>query len=370
MKHFTILILAFFAFVQMTEGQVTKRVLVEKFTSSGCGNCPDGTAKLINIAEGNPNIIWISHHAGWISDPMVFPAIDSIANAFTDGAPKATIDRIKYSNQSVVAVNRNNWSTNINSQLTQIADVDVAANGTFNPSTRNVSLTVDATFQSAVTANGEYRINVFVVEDSVIGSTSNYNQSNYFNNTAGHYYQGAGNPILNYPHRYVSRSMPSTAWGNGGIIPNTPVIGTTYSRTYDINIPANYDESKLHFVVFVTDYNSAVTEREVLNAFDITTSELQIITSTENLNTVFNEISIAPNPVDNQARLTIESEESNELILTLYDGLGRQVNSNINWSIEAGINQTNISLEGLPKGLYYLQITDGTAINTQRIVKN
>jgi len=50
MKHFTILALAFFTFVQVTQGQVTKQVLVEKFTSAGCGNCPDGTAKLINIA--------------------------------------------------------------------------------------------------------------------------------------------------------------------------------------------------------------------------------------------------------------------------------------------------------------------------------
>lgn len=369
MKQFTVLVLVFFTLIQFTEGQITKRVLVEKFTSAGCGNCPDGTAKLINIAEGNPNIIWVSHHAGFIADPMFFPEIDTIANAFTNGAPKANIDRIKYSNESVVATGRNDWATNINSQLAQVAIVDISASGTFNPNTRDVSLTVDATFQSAVTANGEYRINVFVVEDSVVGSTSNYNQSNYFNSTAGHYYQGAGNPILNYPHRYVTRSVPSTAWGNGGIIPNSPMVGTTYSRTYNINIPSSYDENKLHFVVFVTDYSATVTQRNVLNAFDLAQDALQIITSTENLNTVFNEISIAPNPVENQTRLTIESEASNELILTLYDGLGRQVHPNINWNIEAGTNQTNISLEGLPKGLYYLQITDGTAINTQRILK-
>jgi len=254
--------------------------------------------------------------------------------------------------------------------LTQIADVDVLASGTFDANTRNVSLTVDATFQSAVTASGEYRINVFVVEDSVVGTTSSYNQSNYFNNTAGHYYQGAGNPIQNYPHRYVTRSIPSTAWGNGGIIPNSPVIGTTYSRTYNVNLPSSYDESKVYFVVFVTDYNSNVIERSVVNAFDIKVSELSIITSTNNLNTVFNEIRIAPNPVQNQATLTIESEKTSDLTLTLYDALGRQVKSNINWTIEAGSNNTNINLDDLSKGLYYLQITDGESINTQRILKN
>ena len=370
MKHFTILALAFFTLIQVTQGQVTKRVLVEKFTSSGCGNCPDGTAKLIGIAEGDPNVIWISHHAGWISDPMIFPAIDSIANTFTDGAPKATIDRVKYSNESVVATGRNNWAANVSSQLTQTADVDVSASGTFDPNTRNVSLKVDAAFETAITANGEYRINVFVVEDSVIGTTSAYNQSNYFNSTSGHYYQGAGNPMMNYPHRYVSRSAPSSAWGNGGIIPNSPVIGTTYSRTYNFNVPANYDETKLHFVVFVTDYDSNVNQRSVLNAFDIRTNELSVVTSTNNLSATFNEIKVAPNPVENQATLTIESEESNQLTLTLYDALGRQVKSNINWLIESGSNNTNINLDDLSKGLYYLQISDGISINTQRIIKN
>lgn len=370
MKHFTILALAFFTLIQVTQGQVTKRVLVEKFTSSKCGNCPDGTARLINLAEGNQNIIWVSHHAGFITDPMLFPEIDTIASDFTNGAPKANIDRIKYATESKVAVNRNNWDNYVNTQLAEIADVDVSASGTFNSATRNVSLKVDAMFPIAVTANGEYRINVFVVEDSLIGTSSNYNQSNYFNNTTGHYYEGAGNPITNYPHRYVTRSVPSTAWGNGGIIPNSPVAGMTYSRTYNLNIPMNYDESKLHFVVFVTDYSSNVVQRSVLNAFDITTGELSMVTSTNNLNTVFNEISITPNPVENQARLTIESEESNQLTLTLYDALGRQVRSNINWSIESGSNNTNINLEGLSKGLYYLQITDGESINTQRILKN
>ena len=370
MKHFTILALALFTFLQIAEAQVTKRVLVEKFTSASCGNCPDGTARLIDIAEGNPNIIWVSHHAGFITDPMLFPEIDSIANAFTNGAPKANIDRIKYSNESVVATNRNNWDTNINSQLAQIADVDVSANGTFNSDNRNVSLTVDATFPMAVTANGEYRINVFIVEDNLVGTTSSYNQSNYFNNTAGHYYQGAGNPIQSYAHRYVTRSVPSTAWGNGGIIPNSPTAGTTYSGTYNFNIPTDYNKSNLHFVVFITDYSSDVAQRTVLNAFDIKADDLSIVTSTDNLNTVFNEISIAPNPVENQARLTIESEKSSDLTLTLYDALGRQVKSNIVWSIEAGNNQTSINLEDLSKGLYYLQIIDGESINTQRIVKN
>jgi hypothetical protein len=367
MKHFIAVTFVLFTLVQIGQAQVTKRVLVEKFTSAGCGNCPDGTARLINLTAGNPNIIWVSHHSGFITDPMLFPEIDSIAD-LTDGAPKAAIDRIKYPNETTVAASRNNWQTYINNQLTQTASVDVSANGTFDANTRNVSLTVNAMFPTAMTATGEYRINVFVVEDSVIGTTSAYHQSNYFNNTAGHYYQGAGNPILNYPHRHVTRAVPSTAWGNSGIIPNSPTPGTTYSATYNFNIPTNYVKSRVHFVVFVTDYSANIQQRNVLNSFDLNANELTIITSTENLNTVFNKISVAPNPVQNQATITIESEESNELALTVFDALGRPVKTNIHWSIHTGTNQMTINVDDLDSGLYYIQLTDGKAINTQRII--
>lgn len=369
MRRFSLFLFLFCLFTATTQAQVTKRVLVEKFTSSNCGNCPDGTARLLNIAEGNPDIIWVSHHAGWINDPMGFPGIDSIANDFTDAAPKAAFDRVRFSGESSVAANRPNWQNHANTQLAIAADVDVSASGIYNPSTKMANITVDANFVNSVTANGEYRFNVFVVEDSLIGSTNAYHQSNYFNNTMGHYYQGAGNPIQNYPHRYVTRAIPSTAWGNGGVIPNTPMMNTTYSMDYAFQVPNNYNEATLRFVVFITDYSSNVNNREVLNAFELKLSELQIASSTNNLSTVFNQIQVAPNPVENSTILTIDSDETQDLTLTVFDAMGRKVLADEQWIIQSGQNQKALNLESLTTGLYFLQISNGTMINTQRIFK-
>ena len=126
MRRISLFILLFSLFAATTQAQVTKRVLVEKFTSAGCGNCPDGTARLINIADGNPDIIWVSHHAGFITDPMLFPEIDSIADDLTVGAPKAAFDRVKFANESTVAANRPNWQSHANTQLAVAADVAVS----------------------------------------------------------------------------------------------------------------------------------------------------------------------------------------------------------------------------------------------------
>ncbi len=369
MRRFSLFLFLCCLFTVATQAQVTKRVLVEKFTAASCGNCPDGTARLLNIAEGDPNVIWVSHHAGWLTDPMLFPEIDTIADAFTDAAPKAAFDRVRFSGESAVAANRPNWQNHVNTQLALAADVDIMASGLYNSTTKMANLTVDATFINSVTANGEYRFNVFVVEDSLIGSTNAYNQSNYFNNTMGHYYQGAGNPIQNYPHRYVTRAVPSTAWGNGGVIPNTPMMNTTYSMDYAFQVPNDYNEATLRFVVFITDYSSDVNNREVLNAFELKLSELQVVTATNNLSTVFNQIQVAPNPVENTTVLTIDSDEAQDLILTVFDAMGRKVLADEQWTIQSGQHQKALNLEALNTGLYFLQISNGTMINTQRILK-
>lgn len=371
MKYFTALFFLFFSFIPIINGQqVTKRVLVEKFTSAGCGVCTDGAAKLIDITENNPNVIWVSHHAGFIVDPMFFLEIDTIASAFTDGAPKASIDRIKFPVETYIATPRHKWNDYINTQLAQTADVDLSVSGIFDTTTRDIKLTVNTTFINAITATGEYRINVFVVEDSLINTGDLYKQSNYSNETSGHYYEGAGNPIYSYAHRYVTRSILSTAWGNGGIIPNSPIVDTTYSVSYNLNISTNYNTNRLRFVAFVTDYNEDVGQREVLNAFELMFDKLSIVSSNQELDPIFNKVRIAPNPVNNQTTLTIESEKQNDLVLILYDAVGKQIKLGTNWSITSGLNEIDLDLTALAQGIYFLQITDGKAINTQRIIKN
>ncbi len=368
MKNLFLLSTFLFTFFQVSMAQIPKKALVEKYTSAGCGNCPDGTARLLDITANNSNIIWVSHHAGWINDALGNPTLDTIASAFTSGAPKATIDRVKFSNESEVAANRPNWSSHISTQLAAVAEVDVQVTGNFNPSTNLIEVQVSATFDQAVTANGEYRVNVFVVEDSVVGSGSGFDQANYFNNTSGHYYQSAGNPILNYPHRHVVRDVPSAAWGTPSVIPNSPTVNTTYTANYIYNLPNGYDAAKVRFVAFVTDHSASANQREVLNANQTNLMDFNMTTNTIETPTFVSDFKIQPNPAYAFTNLAIESNDNQEVSIVVTNITGQEVFSNNSQLLNIGQNIIPIDTQRFTSGVYFVSIRKGNNIATQRLV--
>ena len=315
MKQHIYLLTFLFLFItlQTSDAQTTKRVLIEKFTSSNCGNCPDGIAMLYNLTASHPDAIWVSIHAGWINDPMRFPTIDTIANDFTSGAPKANFDRIKFQNESEVATNRSNWSNHLTQQETTTSEVDVQISGINNGTSADV--TVTANFLTTPTS-GDFRINLYVIEDSLVGSGSNWNQANYFNSTMGHFYQGAGNPIANYPHRNVVRAIPSHAWGTAGVIPNAPMTNMNYSKTYTVDL-SNYTPEKVRFVAFVSYYNADPNQRSVLNANKVTLSNL--VTSTKPKTTLPVTLQLTPNPATDIVNININTEQPIDGQLSIYN---------------------------------------------------
>jgi hypothetical protein len=369
MKKLILPIVFVFALFQITEAQVPKKVLVEKFTSAGCGNCPDGTARLINITANNPDIIWVSLHAGWINDAFGDATQDSIAAAFTDSAPKANMNRVKFNNEITVATVRNNWNTHITNELAMTSNVDVQVSGNYNPTTRLVEIQVTSTFQNAITANGTYRVNLYVVEDSVVGSGSGYDQSNYFNNTMGHYYQGAGHPILNYPHRNVVRAVPSSAWGTQFVIPPTPSQGGSYTANYVYTLPADFDPTKVRFVGFVTDHSDLLPEnRPVLNVNETHLNDFNIITNTQDLNAFVQKFSIQPNPAIDFVNLNIQSMEDQNISLSVTNTMGQEVFSNQNQNLISGDNIVPLDIQNLNTGIYFITIRNGNQMATQKLV--
>lgn len=369
MKKLILPIFLVFAFFQITEAQVPKKVLIEKYTSAGCGNCPDGTARLINITANNPDLIWVSMHAGWINDAFGDATQDSIAAAFTDSAPKASINRIKFNNEITVATVRNNWNAHVTNELATTSNVDVQISGNYNPTTRLVEIQVTSTFQNAITANGTYRVNLYVVEDSVVGSGSGYNQANYFNNTSGHYYQNAGNPILNYPHRHVVRAVPSAAWGTKFVIPPTPAQGGSYTANYIYTLPANFDPSKVRFVGFVTDHHDIQPEqRPVLNANQTHLNDFNIVTNTKELNTFVNQFRIQPNPAIDFVNVKVESNEDQLVNLSITNTVGQEVFSNATQQLNTGDNIIPLDIQHLTTGIYFVTIRKGNQIATQKMV--
>mgnify|MGYP000997244325 FL=1 len=93
---------------------------------------------------------------------------------------------------------------------------------------------------------GPNNLNVYVAEDNVPGPQSN--------------------APSNYIHNRVMRAMLGGANGTTGVVPNTPVVGTTYSQTYTYTVPAGYDISELHLIGVLENSPGGFNNRYSLNS--------------------------------------------------------------------------------------------------------
>jgi hypothetical protein len=115
---------------------------------------------------------------------------------------------------------------------------------------------------------GPVRVNVVVVEDSVIGSGNQFDQVNAFNTQAGHPFYQRGNPIKNYPHRHVARFMADGTWGATGVIPDNPKAGAVYTKQYSFTVNASWKPERMSLVGLVQKYSDNVGAREILQAVE------------------------------------------------------------------------------------------------------
>lgn len=277
MKRILLLLLISSTLSSLFSQAPVKKVLVEKFTSAFCGNCPRATLDLVGYESMNPNLIWVAHHSPWvISDAMHTTDIDAYYTNYTNSAPRATIDRKKYPNQSKVATSSGSWNTHITNQTAATADLSVGIAGTYNVVSREIMVDITSNFYNSVAAD-DRRVNLFLVEtDILVPNTQGYNQANYDNNNQSSPLYNLGDPITNYVHKNVTRAVISDTWGTTGAIPATPAVNTDYTQSFTYTIPANYDISNSYLVAFVTRYDANdINNHEVLNVEQLDISALQ-----------------------------------------------------------------------------------------------
>ena len=166
-----------------SNAQVTKKVLLEESSYATCGNCPDGAVWTDSITNEFLNVICVSHHI--FADAMTIPESISWSGDLAPGAPLACIDRVDFGTIGTVYELTSEWRGKIIQQSATTAVADVNITGSYNAVTRELNITAEATFVSSP-ASGDLRINVFVVEDSVTGTGSGYDQVNFYNTTVGH----------------------------------------------------------------------------------------------------------------------------------------------------------------------------------------
>jgi hypothetical protein len=220
-------------------GNFKKRVLIEDYTGTWCGNCTRVSHAIEEVKLQTDKAVAVAIHDG--NDPFSYTGIAPL---------KALISPNQWA-LPIVRLNRMTvWTfpepTNVQQALDLTGNnttLGLALNSTISNGT--INLDVKMKFIQNYT---DLKLVVYLLEDKLY-----YDQRNYTN-----YYNGV-NPIVNFEHNHVLRSSLTNILGD-------EVIGTTYGSTvtksFSVPIPANIANSaNISFAAFLVG-----SDNKVLNA--------------------------------------------------------------------------------------------------------
>lgn len=357
-----------------------KKVLMEEFTGAWCGFCPEGHHLMDQALISQPKLIGISIHDNQGSanaDKMQVPEGLDVSNAFGSGFPSATFNR-RYSEVDGFSTGiggsppSSGWESETTAELARLTPVNVSfANKLYDTITRQLSVDVNASFLASL--KGDFRTNLYIVEDSVIGSGAGYDQKNYWcagcgnpEPTAHSYSLLASNP--GYAHQHVLRQGLGGAWGTTGVIPASAVAGNSYTKTYTATLPAAWKEKNIYLVATVQEYSTDERFRLILNA-----EEASLLGELPNgiakiSNDDFNNMVVYPNPSSSISRIQFDLKADAVVKASVENIMGQEIAVLQNEQMNAGIHTINFVTESLSNGIYFVKLTTNGNSITQKVV--
>lgn len=328
----------------------TKNVLIEEGTGTWCGWCPRGAVAMDYMTNLYPStFIGIAVHNG---DPMTVTAYDAGANF--GGFPSSNVDRAILD----ATVSNSDFQNNYNQRINVV--VPASVNGVVSGTGNNITIDASATFRTVFTsADTKYRLAVVMVEDNVKGTTSGYNQTNY--------YAGGGSgamggfeslpdpvPAAQMTYNHVGRALLGGYNGQASSIPATIADGQTATYQFTYTIPATSVRGNMHAVIMLIDQVSG----EVINAKSIPASGAGI---SENQAV---SMEVYPNPSSD--KVTVSFEGQGHYTVTINDLTGRVVSTQ---QVTAnGATQVTVPVTDLKAGNYLISVANSVGSHTQNIV--
>lgn len=326
----------------------TKKVVIEEGTGTWCGWCPRGAVAMDYMTSTYANFIGIAVHNG---DPMTVTAYDNGANF--SGFPGSNVDRVMLDQ----SVSQNLFESYYNQRkdLVPPAGVSVTVGG----SGSAVSLDVSATFYTPF-ANANYRLAVVMVEDNVTGTTSGYNQTNYYaggSNGAMGGYESLPDPVpaAQMVYNHVGRALVGGYSGQAGSVPATITDGQVVNYTFNYTVPSTMNKGNMHAVVMIIDQ----TNGEIVNAEEVEIS-LANLAEVEVM-----ELNVFPNPTEDKINVAFEANNQ-EYTVTVTDLQGRVVVSE-NYGVLSGAQSLALDLTNVIAGNYLVSVSTNGASYTEMI---
>ena len=344
-------VLALFILMYVSSHAQTRKVLFEEITGAYCGNCPSAAWIVDSLTKKYPNLIGVAVHSYGVPDAMYFPGCDSIDNLINTqgGAPFGDLDRMKYAVTNaplyMLFSNISKYDSIAAARLSVPAMLTVSIIPTWTSITRTISAQVNVHILSNLSA-ADYRISMYVVEDSVMETGAGYDQENLYNTSPpGNPFYGMGNPIIGYVHRHVSRAALPSPLGAAGVLPFIPAAGQDFLATMNYNLPSSMNENRISLLAFVYKYAPTGANNEILNA-----EEVKLIPLATGINSALQlsgSASVFPNPFTSE--LFLNSNETGDVVL--YDVAGKEI-----LRYHTSEAKTRLRTETIAAGFYLVRI--------------
>lgn len=334
--------------IQVIEQFPERHVLLEEFTGAWCGWCPRGPITYRDeILPNYPNVILAALHNG---DDMVTTNGNAVVSSFAGSYPSGMIDRRAIGDRPIT-LGTGDWMPALKDFDKEFTPASINVYNYYWPDT--YMWQIDVVVDFIMDYSGDLRLNCIILEDSVTGTGSGYNQYNYYNTLTDYpELEGAGNPITGYYHNHVVRDMLGGSWGASGIIPSKVKRGDRYIFSRTIKPKVDWDMRQIHLVGVLQAYSSTTAYRPVLNA---SKSSLEMATGYDVLD-LQTSIKVYPNPIEKQAVVEISSSVNTHGKIEVIN-LSGQILDQQNLIISTGKNQYTLDSSSWKTGIYFIRFT-------------
>ncbi|MCH2229069.1 MAG: Omp28-related outer membrane protein [Crocinitomicaceae bacterium] len=320
-----------------------KNVVIEEGTGTWCGWCPRGAVAMDYMVATYPTqFIGVAVHNG---DPMTVTEYDNGADI--SGFPGANVDRAILG----ASVSQAAFETFYNDRKDLVVPAGIDA--TTSVSGNDVTIDVAATFVTPFAA-ADYRLAVVMVEDHVTGTTSGYNQANYYaGNGSGAMggYESLPDPVpaADMVYDHVGRALLGGYDGQAGSVPAVITDGAVANYTFNYTVPATSTFYNMHAVALLIDQSNG----EIVNAAQVALSQAGIAEG----NSI--ELNVYPNPATDNLTVAFEAQ-NDDYTVSITDLSGRVVSTNTYANL-SGAQSINVAVDGLNTGNYMLSVSTANA---------
>lgn len=223
-----------------------KNVVIEEFTGVRCPNCPQGHQIIKTIKQNNPGrIVAVSlHPINSLGAPYSFSAQDlrtQQAQTLFDYLgqiglePAAGIDRVKFSAESAILLEKSKWTNYVNQQLSLPASVNVLLETRYDSVSRQLTAVVELHYTQNITE--ENRLTVALTESEIVTAQLNGSVIDTF-----------------YTHKDILRTFITAIQGDP--LNTTTEAGRVIRKVYKITLDALWKPENMKLVAYVHQFNN------------------------------------------------------------------------------------------------------------------